>query len=690
MARIVKTTCSYCGTGCQFDIDLDKKKIILNNDNIINKKHLCIKGFTLPETINKGRLLNVLYRKNKNDKYNVISYKKAIKIIAKKIKKTTPDRIAFYSAGQILTEDYYIANKLFKGFIGTANIDSNSRTCIASALVALRMSLGDDYIPTRMEELLKTDLIIIAGANPANAHPIFFDNYIKKAKKLGKEIIVIDPLYTKTAEIANLYIKINPGTDVIFNNCVIAYLLQNNKLKEELDSIKKRVNNFDKFYGFYWEYNYEEELLKTGVSIDTFIFFIENYLLRAENIISISAMGYNQSINGVYNNVSLLNIHILLNKIAKPGNGFLPETGQANAMGGREVSGLATLLAAHFDFSNENNIKRVAEFWKADYKKVPKKRGKTILEILDAAENGNIDVLIIMHTDPIYSLPNRNRTEKILKNIPLVVEINAYEDTETSKFANLRIPAAPWGEKQGTQTNLDRKISLQKSFESNFTNRLFFSEKIKKDWEILKELAFELGYKKYFNYSSEEDIINEFIEMTKLNENFGNYSTLNIQNLNKDKYFIWKNEKFDKYFKCFTTNKKPNLVLTYPKYLKLTNDKYPLTLISYRIKEHWNSGSKTKLVKKIKKKIGTDGWVSMNERMVKKYLGNNIREGTSVNIESIVGKITLSLKIDNSVSDNCIAIPTFERKINYLTRSDLFDPFSKQPAYNITPVKISI
>ena len=681
------TTCSYCGVGCQMEVDIDDNKVYTNTSNkFFNKNHLCIKGYTLPETLKKGRLLNVLYRNDKNQSFKKINYKKAINILADKIKNTKPQRIAFYSAGQVLSEDYYIANKLFKGFIGTNNVDSNSRTCISSALVALRMSIGDDYITTRMEEVLNTDLIIVAGANPANAHPIFFDKYIKKAKKQGKKLVVIDPIYTKTAKYSDLYIKINPGTDTIFNNCIIAYLIQQNKLKDSYDVLKNKFNNFDEFYNFYKNYDYKNYILQTGVNKELFKKFVNEYLLKYENIISVTAMGYNQSVDGVYKNISLINIHLLLDKIAKPGNGYLPETGQANAMGGREVSGLATLLAVHFDFNDENNIKKVADFWGTD--KIYKKPGRTILEVLDAAENGEIDILIVMHTDPVYSLPNRNRTEKIFNKIPFVVEINAYEDTETGKFANLRIPAAPWGEKEGRQTNLDRKISQQTKYLTSYTKRFLLKEKIKRDWEIIKDLADVLGFKDKFDYKNVDEIYNEFIKMIKLNENFGNYSEIDIEKLKNCDSFVWKNENFDKKREFFTENKKANLIVTDFDYHQLTTHEYPLTLLTYRIKEHWNSAAKTQLVDKIVKKVGKSGWVAMSMNSVHKFLGDDVKDGTMVTIESKVGKVTLPLKIDNTIYEDCVAIPTFERRINYLVESSLFDPFSKQPAYNSTAVKI--
>ena len=677
------TTCSYCGVGCQFVVDKEKNNIVLKKD-FENFKHMCIKGLTLIETQNKGRLLKTLYRENKNNSFKEIKYKKTIEVIADKLKNTKPEKIAFYSAGQVLTEDYYIFNKFFKGFIGTANVDSNSRTCISSALVALRMSIGDDYITTRMEEVLNSDLLIIAGANPADAHVVFYDKYIKTAKKQGTKVVVIDPIYTKTAQIADLYIQINPGTDLIFNNCTIAYLLQKKKLTENYESISKRVNNWEEFYSFYINYNYEKELQKTGVSLIMFKEFVNGYLLKNENIISITAMGYNQSYEGVYKNISLLNIHILLDKIAKPGNGYLPETGQSNAMGGREVSGLANLLAVHLDY-NEANRKKVANFWEIPVENLPKKPGKTILEIMNAADKGEIEVLIVCHTDPIYSLPNRNKMEKIFKKIPFVVEINAYENTETSKFVNLRIPAKPWGEKRGRQTNLDRKISFQETiYEVDKT--------VKKDWEIIRDIAIELGYQKFFNYKNEDEIFNEFKKMTKLMKTFDNYSKLKLKKLynSKDKKFIWKNKTFESKRKFFTSNKKSNLIVTKDNFISLTNNDYPLTLISYRIKEHWNSGSKTLLSKTIVKKAGKEGYVAISVNTLKNIFGYIPAEGINITIESKTGKIKLPLKIKNSIHEDCIAIPTFERKINYLTDENLFDPFSKQPAYNSVPVKIYI
>jgi ferredoxin-nitrate reductase len=296
---------------------------------------------------------------------------------------------------------------------------------MSSAVVAYKKSIGADFVPVRMDDIFKSNLLILVGANTAEAH-VVFHNQIKKAKKLGLYVVVIDPRYTDTAKSADLYLPIRPGSDIDFFNLLSYRIIEEGLVDEEF--VTKHVNNYELLKNKFKRVPLGKMLKRTGLSQEQFDEFWKLYK-KSHNIITAWTMGLNQSVQGVDKNLALINTHLLTGKIFKPGNGPLSLTGQPNAMGGREVGGLSTMLAVHLGF-DEDSIKKVSEFWQTD--KLTTHAGLTATQMLEA----NLDVLIICHTDPIYHLPNRNRTQKLIQEIPLVVEINAYENSETAKYAS--------------------------------------------------------------------------------------------------------------------------------------------------------------------------------------------------------------------------------------------------------------
>jgi len=446
---MIKSVCGYCGVGC--GIEFEENKLLGDVAYPINEGKLCSKGISeLISIQTPSRLLRPVKRDNINDEYKVSSWKDTVNLIAQKIKNSPKEKVGIYLSGQLLTEDYYVANKLGKGFIGTNNVDTNSRTCMSSAVSAHKKAFGIDYVPVRMEDVHHADLLILAGANTAEAH-VVFHNRIKKAKKAGLKIIVIDPRFTDTAKIADLHLPLRPNSDIDFFNLVSKRIIDENLVDEEF--VSNYVNNYELLKNKFKRVPVTKLLKRTGLSKEQFEEFWTLYK-SSPNIISAWTMGLNQSSQGVDKNLALINTHLLTGKIFKEGNGPFSLTGQPNAMGGREVGGLSTMLAVHFGFDKEA-IKKVSQFWNT--KNIDNKPGLTATQMMEA----KLDVLIVCHTDPVYHLPNRNKVEKLIKDIPLVIEINAYGNSETAKFSHIRLPAAPWGEKEGTQTNLDRTITKQ-------------------------------------------------------------------------------------------------------------------------------------------------------------------------------------------------------------------------------------
>ena len=651
--------CGYCGVGC--GLEYEEHTLIGDVTYPTNEGKLCSKGISELVSIQTDtRLLRPFVRESINQEYKVSSWEKSIERVAQAIKETTPKKVGFYLSGQLLTEDYYIANKLAKGFIGTNNVDTNSRTCMASAVVAYKKSLGADFVPVRMNDIFKANLLILTGANTAEAH-VVFHNQIKKAKKRGLKVVVIDPRYTDTAKIADLYLPLRVGSDIDFFNLISKRLIDEELYDKAF--VAEQTNNFELLKNKFKRVPTTKMLKRTGLSSEEFEQFWELYS-KSENIITAWTMGLNQSVQGVDKNLALLNTHLLTGKIFRAGNGPLSLTGQPNAMGGREVGGLSTMLAVHLGF-DAKSIAKVEEFWNTEG--ISDKAGLTATQMLHA----NLDVLIISHTDPIYHLPNRNLIEQLIEKIPLVVEINAYRASETSKYAHILLPAAPWGEKEGTQTNLDRTITKQEKLTR-------ISIDCKPDWEIFQMIANALGYKRGFDFKNPKEIFQEYQEMTKLN------SYMDIDQANYDTLsqtpFVWGEE-----IKEFLTpDKKGNLFFVENKLLsEKANLEYPFVLLTGRTRDQWHSGTKTNLPATLLKYKELN-FCEINPTDAKEL---GIDDGDMIEVSSRRGKLHTKVLVTDTIRAKSIFIPISNREINYLT-SDLLDKESLQPDYNHSAVKV--
>lgn len=656
---MIRSVCGYCGVGC--GLEYNENELIGDITYPTNKGKVCSKGVSeLISIQTPTRLLRPQMRSTIQEGYKVCSWEESINKIAAAIKKAPKEKIGFYLSGQMLTEDYYVANKLVKGFLGTNNVDTNSRTCMASAVVAYKKALGADFVPVRMEDIFKSDLLILAGANTAEAH-VVFHNQIKKAKKEGLKVVVVDPRSTETAYDADLHLPIRAGSDIDFFNLITKRLLDEACYDKAF--VAQHVNNFELLQNKFKRVPVTKMLKRTGLSQKQFDAFWELYK-NSENIITAWTMGLNQSSQGVDKNLALLNTHLLTGKIFKPGNGPLSLTGQPNAMGGREVGGLSTMLAVHLGF-DEESISKVSHFWKT--KNISNQAGLTATQMFEA----NLDVLIICHTDPVYHLPNRNKVENLIQNIPLVVEINAYEGSETSKFAHIQLPAAPWGEKEGTQTNLDRTITKQEKLTRT-------SIDCKPDWEVFQLLAQALGHEKAFGFKNTKEIFEEYQAMSKLNGYMdmakANYDTLGVAP------FVW-GEKI-KHF--LTPDQKGNLFFVENKLLsERCTLEYPFILLTGRTRDQWHSGTKTNLPSTLLKYKALN-FCEMHP-LDAKALG--LKQGDSIKVRSKRGELVTTVEITKGIKEKTIFIPISNRDINYLT-SDILDRESLQPDYNHSTVVI--
>lgn len=503
------TTCPYCGVGCGVNVPTTVKQdsgiaIPLQPvsglaDHPANQGKLCVKGSSLHETLTlQGRLLDPMVKGKKS------SWPHAIETVAQAIDKVMreygPQAIAFYGSGQLLTEDYYVANKLIKGFLGSANIDTNSRLCMASAVVGYKKAFGSDTVPTCYDDIDHSDLIVMIGSNAAWAHPILYQRMVSaKQNNPNMKVVVIDPRATASCDIADLHLAIKPGSDGYLFNGLLAYLAQHDFLDQEY------IDNFTQGFNPALQMAAQQcpDIATTaelcGIKANDLKTFYSLFA-HTEKTLSFYSQGINQSESGVDKCSAIINCHLATGRIGKAGAGPFSITGQPNAMGGREVGGLANQLAAHMDFNNPEDIDRVKRFWNATH--MAEKEGLKAVDLFNAIEAGQIKFLWIMSTNPLVSMPEADRLKLALEKCEMVVVSDCQKETDTTKVADVLLPAAGWGEKNGTVTNSERRISRQRNFLPTAGNS-------KPDWWIITQVAKKLGFSDAFPYQHPYEIFNE-------------------------------------------------------------------------------------------------------------------------------------------------------------------------------------
>jgi assimilatory nitrate reductase catalytic subunit len=461
-----KSTCPYCGVGCGVIIEHDVTQVTGvrgDPDHPANFGRLCTKGGTLHLTMTPQvvaqRLTHPQLRREKSAPRERVSWDAALDHAADKfaaaIAEHGPDSVAFYISGQLLTEDYYVFNKLAKGLIGTNNVDTNSRLCMSSAVAGYKATLGADAPPCSYEDIDHADCLLIAGSNTAWAHPVLFRRIEDaRAARPDMKLIVVDPRRTDTAEAADLHLAILPGTDVALYNALLHVLLWEDLV--DTDYIRAHTEGFEALKAIVRDYTPAMAADICWVKAEDIV-TAARWFGQAPAALSLWCQGLNQSSHGTDNNAAIIHLHLATGKIGKPGCGPFSLTGQPNAMGGREVGGLANLLSAHRDLANPGHRAEVAKLW--GVAEVPERPGLAAVELFEAVHRGEIKALWIACTNPAQSLPDLRKVHEALEQCPFVVLQEVSADTDTAAFADLLLPAAGWGEKEGTVTNSERRIS---------------------------------------------------------------------------------------------------------------------------------------------------------------------------------------------------------------------------------------
>ncbi len=510
-----RTTCPYCGVGCGVLATPDDKGgagIAGDPDHPANLGRLCSKGSALGETLGlEGRLLYPMIRcKGVLER---VAWSDALDHVAHRLQhiiaRDGANSVAFYLSGQMLTEDYYVANKLMKGFIGSANVDTNSRLCMASSVAGHRRAFGADTVPGCYEDLDQADLLVLVGSNAAWCHPVLFQRMSANRQTRGARMVVIDPRRTDTAEDAELFLGLKPGTDTALFSGLLVHLADNGAL--DADYVKDHTSGFEDALARARSIagSAAATALATGLAeADVAAFF--QMFRETPRVVTMYSQGVNQSAQGTDKVNAILNCHLATGRIGRPGASPFSLTGQPNAMGGREVGGLANQLAAHMGFTPPE-IDRVRRFWKAP--RIATHEGLKAVQMFEAIARGQIKALWVIGTNPAVSLPDADAARAALKKLELfVVSENVRSNDTVDAGPHVLLPAQAWGEKSGTVTNSERRISRQRAF-------LKPPGETKPDWWMLSEVARRLGFGAAFNFSSAADVFREHAALSAFENN---------------------------------------------------------------------------------------------------------------------------------------------------------------------------
>ncbi|TWD77739.1 assimilatory nitrate reductase (NADH) alpha subunit apoprotein [Variovorax beijingensis] len=706
-----RSTCPYCGVGCGVVIESDGAQITGvrgDPDHPANFGRLCTKGSTLHLTATatvtrQTRLLQPMRRTERGAAPEAIGWNGALDIAVGKfdqvIRDHGPDAVGFYVSGQLLTEDYYVFNKLTKGLIGTNNIDTNSRLCMSSAVAGYKQTLGADAPPACYDDLKHASCLFIVGSNAAWAHPILFRRIEDaKAANPGLKIIVADPRRTDTVEIADLFLPIQPGTDVMLFNGMLHLMLWEGWTDNGY--IAAHTSGFDALKTTVRECTPDKVAQICGISKDDLLAAARLFATSPATL-SLYCQGLNQSSSGTAKNAALINLHLATGQIGKPGAGPFSLTGQPNAMGGREVGGLANLLSAHRDLANPAHRAEVAALWNVP--SVPEKPGKTAVEMFQAAADGEIRALWIACTNPAQSMPDQATVRRALERAEFVVVQEAFSTTATCAFADLLLPATTWGEKEGTVTNSERRISRVRP-------AVAAPGEARHDWSIAVDFARRLEQRlgradTLFPYDSAERVWNEHRESTRGRDlDITGMSYAMLDSAGPQQWPLKEGEASgrarlyeDGIFP--TPDGRARFVDTvYKPVAEAREARYPFSLNTGRLRDQWHGMSRTGTVGRLFGHVA-EPVVQMNAQDMAR---RQLKDGDLVHLTSKRGSILLPVQASAEIGlsqafvamhwgeeylSGCSSTGTPLAGINALTTS-AFCPTSKQPELKHTPVKI--
>ena len=691
----IKTTCPYCGVGCGVEASVESNNIIAVSGDIshpANLGKLCVKGSALQETMGAtGRLTDPRVEGRQT------SWSTAIQTVADRLSLVRdqygPGAIAFYLSGQLLTEDYYVANKLAKGFIGTGHVDTNSRLCMSSAVAGYKRAFGSDAVPCNYEDLEQTDMLILTGSNAAWTHPVLYRR-MAEAKQANRnlKIVVIDPRRTATCDLADLHLAIAPGSDHFIFSGLLQYLDANGFT--DLDYIERHTEGFASALDQCADATLSYVAERASVCLEDLATFYQ-WFAKTEKAITFYSQGINQSATGTDKCNAIINCHLATAKLGKVGAGPFSITGQPNAMGGREVGGLANMLAAHMDYSQEN-IATVAEFWGTD--SVSQQPGLKAIDLFDAVADGRIKAIWIMGTNPVVSMPNAKIVKAALENCDTVIVSDCISETDTTATANILLPATGWAEKDGTVTNSERRISRQRALIEPLGQA-------RHDWWIICQVAQAMGYQRMFAYGSPRDIFVEHAALSKF-KNTGNrlFNIGALSGLSGAEYdqlipIQWpvtsesptgtKRLFADGQF--LTGSGKAQFISSISELPKQSLcEKFPLALNSGRIRDQWHTMTRTGRAARLLDHI-EQPFVAIHPETA---LACSLGEGDLAKVSTAQDDLELCVVTDTGLKPNELFIPIHwnnqfaKRALVDSLVAPVIDEVSGQPEFKFTPATI--
>lgn len=694
----VKTTCPYCGVGCGVLATLEEGGAISikgDPDHPANLGRLCSKGSALGETVDlDGRLLSPEIGGSR------ASWDEALDLVASKFSQAIaehgPDSVAFYVSGQILTEDYYVANKLMKGFIGSANIDTNSRLCMASSVAGHRRAFGSDTVPGTYEDLELADLIVLTGSNLAWCHPVLYQRIAAaKAARPEMKIVLIDPRRTMTADIADLHLAIAADGDVSLFLGLLAHLADNGFVDDAY--VEAHTTGLDQALEIARAQELAQLAGDSGLTVEHLEAFYSLWA-ASEKVVTVYSQGVNQSRTGTDKVNAIINCHLATGRIGKPGMGPFSVTGQPNAMGGREVGGLANTLAAHMEIENPVHRDRVQRFWNSPG--IAAKPGLKAVDLFQAVADGKIKALWIMATNPADSMPDAGAVEAALKACPFVVVSDIMAETDTIRHAHVKLPSLGWGEKDGTVTNSERRISRQRAF-------LAAPGEAKADWWQMAEVGRRMGYASAFGFGNAASVMREYAAQTAFeNDGARDLDIGAIADIDEAAYddlapFQWprlaqglsisSNTRFFANGGFFTPDRLARFVAVAPPRQLATDADHAFTLNTGRIRDHWHTMTRTAKSPRLSAHIA-EPFAEIHPGDAK-ALG--IGEADLVRVMSDRGEIVVRALMTDRQQPGNVFVPMHwtdqwasSARVDRLVAPEV-DPFSGQPALKNTAVNLA-
>lgn len=658
-----------------------------------NAGSLCSKGSALTETLGlDGRLLYPRVRGRR------VEWEEALEAVAQgfsaAVREHGPDSVAFYVSGQLLTEDYYLANKLMKGFIGGANIDTNSRLCMASAVAGHKRAFGADLVPACYEDLERADLIVLAGANSAWCHPVLFRRIEQeRQRRPSLKLVVIDPRRTPTAELADLHLPIRAGTDVTLFNGLLAHLSRHGSI--DSDFLSRHTMGAEAAVAAASAAGDAAAVAQVcGADARRIAEFFE--LFRATSrVVTAFSQGINQSTSGTDKVNGILNCHLLTGRIGRPGMGPLSLTGQPNAMGGREVGGLANALAAHLSLDCAEHRAAVRSFWGSPG--VAARPGLMAVEMFEAMHAGRIKAVWIMATNPVVSMPDADRVRAALRRCELVVVSDCVSDTDTAALAHVLLPAMTWGEKDGTVTNSERRISRQRRF-------LEAPGEASPDWWIIGEVARRMGFGTAFRYESPREIFDEHARLSAMAAGLGGffdlsglvgltdaqYDTLEpvqwpVRGRAKGQARLFQDGRFahpDGRARLVPVHSRPPA--------NVPDREYPLVLNTGRIRDQWHTMTRTGRAPRLTEHL-PEPFVDLHAHDA---LSASVREGELAAVSTRWGALIARVRVSGEIARGTAFVPMHwsdafasQSRVGALVNPAV-DPLSGEPEFKHTPASV--